>query len=130
MTDSVLHSLVGEELGSVVFVRDYLQLDFENARLSAYVWPTVSFGHVSREFGDLGYRDALCALITSDVIETEESSEAGLVIRFQLGEVVINPEPADLSGPEIAVLQVHADAFREASWIVWRPGEDVFASRD
>jgi hypothetical protein len=130
MTDSILEALVEEELGSVVFVMDYLQLDFVNARFSAYVWPTVSIGDVSRGFGDPGYRDALCALITHGVIETEESSEAGLVVRFQLGEVVINPEPTDLSGPEIAMLQIHADAFRDASWAVWRPGEDVFASRD
>ena len=130
MTDSLLTALVEEELGSVVFVMDYLQLDFGNARLSAYVWPTVSIGDVRRGFGDPGYRDALCALITHEVIETEESPEAGLVVRFGLGEVVINPEPTDLSGPEIAMLQVHEDAFRDASWIVWRPGEDVFAERD
>jgi hypothetical protein len=130
VTTSLLEALVEEELGSVVFVMDYVQLDFVNARFSSYVWPTVSIGDVSRGFGDPGYRDALCALITHEVIETEESSEAGLVIRFGLGEVVINPEPSDLSGPEIAVLEVNADAFRDASLAVWRPGEDVFASRN
>ena len=81
MTDSLLGALVEEEVGSVAFVMDYLQLDFVNARFSAYVWPTVSIGDVSRGFGDPGYRDALCALITHEVIETGESSEAGFVIR-------------------------------------------------
>jgi len=128
--DSLLEALVEEELGSVVFVMDYLQLDFGSARLSAYVWPTATIGDVSRGFGDPGYRDALCALITHEVIETEESPVAGMVIRFGLGEVVINPEPTDLSGPEIAMLQVHADAFRDASRAVWRPGEHVFANRN
>lgn len=127
MTDSLLEALVEEELGSIVFVMDYLQLDFGNARLSVYVWPTVSIGDVSRGFGDPGYRDALCALIAHEVVETEESPEAGLVIRFGLGEVVIKPEPTDLSGPEIAMLQVHENSYRDASWMVWRPGEDVFA---
>lgn len=129
VTPSLLEALVEEELGSVVFVMDYLQLDFGNARFSAYVWPTVSIGHVSRGFGDAGYRDALCALITHEVIETEESQEAGLVIRFGLGEVVITPEATDLSGPEIAMLQVHADAFRDASWTVWRPGAAMDGTR-
>lgn len=32
MTDSILEELMQEELGSVVFVMDYLQLDFVNAR--------------------------------------------------------------------------------------------------
>src|SRR5215468_8546154 len=106
MAESILEALVGEELGSVVFVMDYLQLDFVNARLTAYVWPTVTVGDVSRRFGDPGYRDALCALITHEVIETEESASAGLVVRFGLGEVVINPEAIDLCGAEIAMLQV------------------------
>jgi hypothetical protein len=130
VTDSLLEALVEEELGSVVFVVDYLQLDFVNARLSAYVWPTVSIGDVDRGFGDPGYRDALCALITHEVIETEESAEAGLVIRFGLGEVVISPSPTDLSGPEIAMLQVHEDSFRAAAWTVWRPGEGIFSGPD
>jgi hypothetical protein len=104
---------------------DYLQLDFVNARFSAYVWPTMRIGDVSLGFGDPGYRDALCALITHEVIATQESSEAGLVIRFALGEVVVNPEPTDLSGPEIAMLQVHADSFRDTSWAVWRQAPSV-----
>jgi hypothetical protein len=130
VTDSLLEALVAEELGAVVFVMDYLQLDFGNARFTAYVWPTVTIGDVTREFGDRGYRDALCALITHEVTSTEESPGAGLVIRFGLGEIVTNPEPTDLAGPEIAMLQVHEDAFREASWAVWLPGEHVFAGRD
>jgi hypothetical protein len=130
VTDSLLEALVEEELGSVVFVMDYLQLDFGAARFSAYAWPTVTIGNVRREFGDSGYRDALCALITHEVISTEESSEAGLVIRFHLGEIATNPGPTDLDGPEIAMLQVHAGPFRNAALMVWRPGEDVFAGRD
>ncbi|WP_244931094.1 hypothetical protein [Nocardioides sp. W7] len=69
-------------------------------------------------WGDPGYRDALCALISHEVIETEESPAAGLVIRLGLGEVAIHPEPTELSGPEIAMLQVHADAFQDASLAV------------
>ena len=130
MTDSLLAALVSEELGSVVFVNGHVQLDFGNARFTAYVWPKVTVGGVTRDFGDQGYRDALCALITHEVTSTEESPEAGLVIRFGLGEVVTNPEPQDLAGPEIAMLQVHEDAFRDYSLAVWRPGEDVFAGRD
>lgn len=130
VVESLLRELVEEELGSVVFVMDYLQLDFSAARFTAYVWPTVTIGDVVRQFGDPGYRDALCSLITHVVLETEESAQAGLVIRFGLGEVIVNPEPADLSGPEIAMLQVHANSFRDASCAVWRPGEHIFADRD
>lgn len=125
-----MEALVEEQLDAVVFVADHLQLDFGNARFSAYVWPTVTIGHLRRGFGDPGYRDALCALISHEVVAIEESAEAGLVIRFGLGEVVTNPEPTELDGPEIAMLKVHEGPFRDADWMVWRPGEDIFAGRD
>jgi hypothetical protein len=130
VSNSPLQALVEEQLGSVVFVMDYLQLDFSAARFSAYVWPTVTIGGTSLQFGDRGYRDALCALITHEVLSTDESPVLGLVIRFGLGEVVTNPVPTDLDGPEIAQLQVHQDSFLDESWTVWRPGEGIFSGRD
>ena len=91
VTDSLLRELVDNELASVVFVMDYLQLDFGEARFTCYVWPTVAIGDVALQYGDPGYRDALCAFIAHKVTSTEESSEAGLAIRFDLGEIVTNP---------------------------------------
>jgi len=80
-------------------------------------------------FEDRGYRDALCAFITHEVLSTDESSDVGLVIRFGLGEIVTNPLPTDLGGPEIAQLQVHQGAFRDEGCAVWRPGEGIFSGR-
>lgn len=123
--------LVEEQLGSVVFVMDYLQLDFSHARFTTYVWPTVATGGAVLRFGDRDYRDTLCAFIANEVTSVEESAGAGLVIRFRLGEIVTSsPAPTEVIGPEIAYLQVDADAFREAEWMVWRPGEGIFAGRD
>lgn len=130
MSESLLRELVEEQLGSVVFVMDYLQLDFGDARFTAYVWPTVIMGDSALRFGDAGYRDALCAFITHEVTSTEESAEAGLAIRFDVGEIITNPEPADLRGPEFAQLQLHEGPFRDAAWTIWRPGEGTFARRD
>lgn len=59
--------LVEEPLGSVTFVQDYIQLDFGDARLTAYAWPSVEIGGVTFRFGDRGYRDALCAFIAHQV---------------------------------------------------------------
>jgi hypothetical protein len=117
VSGSLLEALVEEELGSVVFVMDYIQLDFNAARFSAYIWPTVTIGDANLHFGDPGYRDALCSFITHEVLSTDESPEVGLGIRFGLGEIVTNPGPTELGGPEIAQLQVHQASFRdEAIW--------------
>jgi hypothetical protein len=130
VSDSLLDALIGEQLGSVIFVMDYLQLDFNAARFTAYVWPTVTRDDATKHVGETGYRDALCAFIAEEVLSVEESYEAGLKIRFKFGNITTNPAATDLSGPEIAQLQVHAGPFRDAAWMVWRPGEDVFAGRD
>ena len=82
---SLMTKLVEEPLGSVTFVQDYVQLDFGDARLTAYAWPSVEIGDVTFPFGDRGYTDALCAFIAHEVITAEESPEAGLRIQFALG---------------------------------------------
>lgn len=129
VSDSLLNTLVEEKLESVVFVMDYVQLDFGTARFTAYVWPTVTLGGVTEQFGDPGYRNALCAFITHEVLSVEESYGIGLAIRLGIGEIVISSATTDLRGLEMAMLQVHEGPFQDAAWMVWRPGEDTFAAR-
>lgn len=130
MTDSLLSRLSLTKLDSVVFVADYLQLEFGAGRFSTYCWPVVKMGTHVLHFGDRGYRDSLCAFIGHDVVAGSETHDSGLVIEFALGSIAVNPLPTDLSGPEIAMLQIHEDAFQDASWMAWRPGEDVFVGPD
>lgn len=126
----MLDALVKQRLGSVIFVRHYLQLDFDDARFTAYVWPTVTVGNAVLEFDESGYRDALCAFIEQHVTAAEESPERGLAIRFASGEIVINSKPAAVSGPEIAQLHVYDPMWQTSSLMVWRPGEGTFAGKD
>jgi hypothetical protein len=125
--ESLLSKVVGERLAAVVFVGDYLQLDFNDARFTAYAWPHVRIGASTWAFGDRGYRDSLCAFISHEVVEAEESSAVGLLFRFGLGDVVTNPELTELSGPEIAMLSVYDPMWQTTELEVWRPGEDTFA---
>ncbi|GAB4070077.1 hypothetical protein GCM10028777_34130 [Angustibacter speluncae] len=127
MDHSVLDRLIGSDLGSVVFVRDYLQLDLDAGRLTLLVWPVVVTGTGISRFGDPGYRDVLCSLIGHPVTSTTESSESGLVLRFEAGELVVRPAACELGGPEIALLDVPATETSERVWMCWRPGEGVFA---
>jgi hypothetical protein len=59
--EALMARLSGDRLESVVFVADYLQLNFHGGRFSAYVWPVVAMDGKIRHFGEAGYRDALCA---------------------------------------------------------------------
>jgi len=122
--ESHLDRLVGEKLSAVIFVADYVQFEFNGPRLTACVWPYVAAFGETKGLGAPGYRDALVGLIFREVTEASEDAEQGLVLRFDGDALIINPEPGDLEGPEIAMFSNGQDL------TVWRPGEECFADRD
>lgn len=67
--------LLGQELASVVLVRNYLQLTFDGPQLTLNVWPRIC---AERELqrADSGYLDALAALIGRCVTSIEETKES------------------------------------------------------
>jgi hypothetical protein len=120
--NELLSRLVGLELGSVVFVRDYVQLVFDGPRLTCFVWPMISVGGSVLGIHDAGYRDALCSLIGHSVTATTEATGQGLRVDFTLGSVVLHPSIDEVDGPEIGML----DGFDDHAWMVWQPGEVSF----
>lgn len=66
-TENPLAPILRQPLSAVVFVEDYLQLDFSGHRLTFNIWPTVSTPSGSFTFTTPGYRDALCSLISKEV---------------------------------------------------------------
>lgn len=124
---TLLDRLVGEALTSVTFVADYLQLEFNGPRLTTYVWPVLQAFDKTKRLGDIGYRDVLCGFIGHEVTAVVDSRNEGVVIRFGPNAVVINPEPWELEGPEVAMLQMNNE---ERDWDIWRPGEGSFAGQE
>lgn len=120
-----LDELVGAELAQVWFVRDYLQLIFEDDReslsLQCYVWPQVHTVSTLIRFGGVGYRDSLCDAIGQRV--SGVNSSRGITITLTDRTFVLMPNADDLVGPEIAMLHSPESW---SSWTVWRPGEDSF----
>ena len=49
--------LIGEQLSSVTFVMDYLQLDFDGNRLTCNVWPVVNVANNSYKYQQTEYRN-------------------------------------------------------------------------
>jgi hypothetical protein len=89
MRDSLIGQLVGEQLGAVVFVQDYLQLDFDGKRLTVNVWPRVVVEGIEFEFEKTGYRDTLCALIGETVVSAHEA-ESEILVAFEDGYVAFD----------------------------------------
>ena len=114
--NGILRSIVGEQLSSVEFVQDYVQLHFDGRTLTAYTRPTVATGEDHSAWGQPGFRDALCERIARTVCSVAVSTGQEIRIAFDDGSsVAISLRPEDYSGPEAAMFQNPLDG----TWDVW-----------
>lgn len=80
-------AIVGQQLSSVTFVQDYLQLDFDGPGFTLFIWPEVFRDEGSYAFGEPGYRDALCSAIAENVTEASFETDVALEIQFESGTI-------------------------------------------
>jgi hypothetical protein len=96
-----ISALEGQELASVTFVRDYLQLSFDGPWLTLYHWPEVFRSEGSYAFGEPEYRDILCAQIGESVSKTSLVTGVALEIEFENGVIFRSSlRDEDYEGPE------------------------------
>jgi hypothetical protein len=90
-----LSRIVGEQLSAVVFVQDYLQLQFDGPTLTLLTRISVrSSGGEAVAEGAAGWRDALCGQITR-IVKAVRINEGDLVVDFADGSAIsasIRPE--------------------------------------
>jgi hypothetical protein len=79
--------LIGQELNSVCFVEDYLELYFGESSLILFAWPHVLLTDFSVAYGEPEYRNALCAQIGEEVVEASLEEGSALTIELQNGVV-------------------------------------------
>ncbi|MFI5897817.1 hypothetical protein ACIA5D_47820 [Actinoplanes sp. NPDC051513] len=125
--NELLSRLVGFRLYSIEFVMDYVQLRFDGPTedmpvLNCDVLPAVEMPTSVMTPGQVGWADALRALIPGHVVATAEGTGQGLRIEFEQGAVRLHPDIHDVTGPEIALLT----GFVDGRWMCWRPGEESF----
>lgn len=125
--NELLGRLVGCRLYSVQFVHDYVQLRFDGLGqdtpvLNCDVMPVVERDGTTITDGDVGYADALRALIPKVVKRTLEGNTVGLRIEFDDDVIVLHPTLDEITAPEIALLS----GFGDGRWMCWRPGEESF----
>ena len=120
---SPLDEVVGEYLSDVTFVMDYLQLSFCGPSFRLYNWPMVVLAERKVEFGQAGYRDALCELIGKTVDSVDVFLDTGLTFKFQGGATlaVSLRAPAGSTLPEVA--EYSSPSKRG---IIWSSGGEPF----
>ncbi|MFY9680594.1 MAG: hypothetical protein WA424_09330 [Candidatus Sulfotelmatobacter sp.] len=97
--NSVLARIVGARLTSVDFVMDYLILGFDGkGALTTLVWPEIFTDGSILAFGMQGYRDQLCELITTPVLEAQCSKDQTITISFEHNRLRIPLRDRRVSG--------------------------------
>ena len=105
-----LPGLPGAELSAVVFVRDYIQLQFDGPLLTAITLPTVVLGSVVWRSGEAGYRDPLCAQIGKTVRTAVATEAKAIEIVFaDDSSIRISLNKADYCAAEAAVFRQNPD---------------------
>ena len=109
-----LEKIVGSALSSVTFVADYVQFGFDGPGLTSYTLPVVRLGSQRIEFGQPGYRDALCKQISRRV-ESVEVDDQQVSIFFGEGAAIsISLLDKDYTGPEALQFSLN----QERIWVV------------
>jgi hypothetical protein len=96
--EDVLAEIVGSQLSAVTFVMDYVQLAFDGPQLTAVTCPVIEAGGRHFRWGDLGYRDELCARIAKVVTSVRVLPEAIRICFDDGSAVTISLSAKDLSG--------------------------------
>lgn len=107
--------LEGEQLGSVTFVQDYIQLHFDGPGINVYMPMSVDAGGIIVRSGDIQFRNALCGQIAKVVQSVSFQDDEAMTITFKdNSRIVISLRAEDYSGPE--ALEGHG--FQDAIIIV------------
>jgi hypothetical protein len=108
--DEALKRLISEQLSSVEFVQDYLQLRFDGPCLTVYGKVHHVFCNQSSiSWGQPGYRDTLCGLISHHIRKTVITDENISLIFDNESVWFVSLRKEDRRGPEALMYVDHSD---------------------
>src|SRR5262245_52811312 len=97
-------SIVGKQLSAVVFVLDYVQLQFAGQILTCLNWPTVTIEDIQFRFGEQEYRNRLCEQIGKPVASAFVVEEQEICLKFpDEAAISVSLKPEDYVVAEAAI---------------------------
>ncbi len=100
-----LAQLIGRELSSIEFVRDYVQLRFDGITFTVTNPLQVDDAYGSASFGSHGFCDRVCALIGVPVTDVHLIEDAALTVVFRnAATITVSLRPEDYTTPEAVVI--------------------------
>lgn len=95
-------SVIGREVASITFVRDYVQIGFDGPVLTAVTWPELSATAKVWTTEATNYRDVLCSTIGQRVTSAGVTDRE-IVVELEQGvRIVVSLRPEDRIGSDSA----------------------------
>ena len=112
---SLWNQLVGEDLSGIVFVRDYLQLQFNPPpQINVYSsHVVVSADGRSAKFGEETFANLALSLIGKFVQEVKVDAQSFRILFADASEILISLRPEHCQGPEAVDFQG-----RDSQWAI------------
>lgn len=93
------------ELSAVVFVLDYLQLQFAWATMTINIYPLVEVEGQTYKFNDSDYRNKICEQIGKKVGEIYEENEKVIISFIDGSNITVSREMNIFDLPEVIVFE-------------------------
>lgn len=106
MESNELEVLRGTRLNAIVFVLDYLQIQFETGLATFLEYPNVTLRENTYAFGDDGYRNVLCEFISDIVSSVDYKQDTSFCLNFEKGKIHISLAPERYNLPEMVVIDI------------------------
>jgi hypothetical protein len=100
MNNNPLENLKYKQITAIVFVLDYLQIQFDSAVLTFLEYPKVEINDVVFSFGEVEYRNRLCDLIGVTISDFSyiEDEQFGLLLKDS--KIYCSLNPLEYNAPE------------------------------
>lgn len=104
MNKKPLEALKNKSLSAVIFILDYLQIQFDSAVITFLIYPKVEMGNKHFSFGESEYRNKICELIGETISDVIFSQDNLFCLDFGEGKIYCSIAPEDYISPEMVIV--------------------------
>ncbi len=101
-----LEVLSGIRLDAIVFVMDYLQIQFDGGVATYLQFPDVTVRDRTYSYGDQDYRNVLCEFILSIVASVDYEDDVSFCLNFEKGKICVSLAPDRYIYPEMVLIHL------------------------
>lgn len=104
MSKNPLEILKGNKLSAIVFILDYLQIQFDTAVVTFLTYPKVELEGKNYSFGESEYRNTICAFIGKAVASVIYRENELFSLNFDQGRLYCSIAPEDYVLSEMVIV--------------------------